>query len=92
MKKKEDMTPEEIEAYNRGVHVAATAMLRQCLFNLPDSHEKSTGFLIAEREEMVQTLRWLCKDFGDNDWKADQNLADVIEKHLGKHLYARKGE
>jgi hypothetical protein len=33
------------------------------------------------------SLRNLCRDFGDNDWDDDLHLADVVEKHLGRHLY-----
>ena len=42
--------------------------------------------LIAEREAAVAALRSLCGDHGDNDWESELHLADVIEKHLARHL------
>lgn len=41
----------------------------------------------GERAEVVDILRELCKDYGDNDWEDNLNLRDVIEKHLAKHLW-----
>jgi hypothetical protein len=40
-----------------------------------------------EREMTIVALRSLCAEFGDNDWPDDLHLADVVEKHLGKHLH-----
>jgi hypothetical protein len=31
-------------------------------------------------------LRRVCAKFGDNDWSDDLRLADVLEKHLLRHL------
>lgn len=31
-------------------------------------------------------LRSVCAEFGDNDWPDELHLADVIEKHLARHL------
>jgi hypothetical protein len=51
-----------------------------------------------ERSDVIKTLRSVCKSFGDNDWLDDLHLADVIEKHLARHLWllhwdnANKGE
>ncbi len=44
-------------------------------------------YLEKERGAAVKMLRQLCADFGDNDWPDDLHLADVIDKHLGDHLY-----
>lgn len=41
---------------------------------------------ITEREAAVAVLRRLCEEYGDNDWPDELHLADVIEKHLGRHL------
>jgi len=41
-----------------------------------------------EREEAIMVLRGLCEHFGDNDWNESLHLADVIDKHLGKHLHS----
>lgn len=43
---------------------------------------------ITEREAAIVQLRTLCEDFGDTEWDERLHLADVIEKHLGRHLYA----
>ena len=45
-----------------------------------------------ERAGVVVTLRALCADFGDNDWPDDLDIADVIEKHLSRHLYEKQLE
>lgn len=44
-----------------------------------------------ERIEVVQILRELCKEFGDNDWQDNDHLRDVIEKHLAKYLWKKNG-
>lgn len=41
---------------------------------------------IEEREEAVAVLREVCKKHGDNDWTENLHLADVIERHLVRHL------
>jgi predicted secreted protein len=48
--------------------------------------EKKVSQLIIEREEAINTLRDLCREHGDNDWSDDLHLADIIDKHLGRHL------
>jgi hypothetical protein len=32
-------------------------------------------------------LRELCLEFGDLRWADDLHMADIINKHLGVHLY-----
>ena len=39
-----------------------------------------------ERGDAVAMLRQVCEAFGDNEWDDNLYLADVIEKHLWKHL------
>jgi len=41
----------------------------------------------AERRDVINALRQLCADFGDNDWPDNLHLGDVIEKHLAPYLY-----
>lgn len=43
-----------------------------------------------ERTAAIAILRELCAEFGDNSWPDTLHLADVIEKHLGKHLWQAK--
>lgn len=45
---------------------------------------------IMEREATIAMLRQVCGEFGDNDWGVNLHLADIIEKHLLKHLRERK--
>lgn len=45
-----------------------------------------------ERATTIAALRSLCAEFGDNDWPDDLHLADVVEKHLGKHLHVSARE
>jgi hypothetical protein len=40
-----------------------------------------------DRNEIIQVLRNVCKDFGDNDWSDELHPADVIEKHLARYWY-----
>jgi predicted secreted protein len=40
-----------------------------------------------ERAQVVRYLRYLCAQFGDNDWEDNLHLEDVIEKHLMRYLY-----
>ena len=42
--------------------------------------------LIKERVRAIEALREICGEFGDNDWSDNLHLADIIEKHLRKHL------
>ena len=71
--------------YERGNRAAWQAMLSQCLRHL--GHEGATvASLVAEREAAFAALRSVCEDHGDNEWTADLHLADVIEKHLARHL------
>jgi predicted secreted protein len=40
----------------------------------------------TERADIVAALRSICRGHGDNDWKDNQHLGDVISKHLAAHL------
>jgi hypothetical protein len=71
--------------YIRGSRMAWTLMLQECLKHL-DGNDRTVAALISEREQAVTALRNVCKEHGDNDWDESLHLADVIEKHLGRHL------
>ena len=45
--------------------------------------------LIKERQETVSKLRELCGKYGDNEWRDNSHLADVVEKHLIIHIRER---
>jgi len=72
-------------SYERGKRMAWSSLLRQAVHELGMSG-RTLESLIIEREEAVAMLRDICEDHGDNDWKSDLHLADVIDKHLGRHL------
>lgn len=44
----------------------------------------------TEREEAVEALREVCEAYGDNDWSPGLRLADIVEKHLHRHLRVRE--
>lgn len=69
-----------------GERSAYNNILRECLFSLGYEDVKNVGWVI-ERECLINSLRSLCEDFGDNDWDTDLNLSDVVDKHLGRYLY-----
>ena len=79
----------EESAYILGSERAWMHMLQLCLQHLDNNDPMvKKSRLILERTEAIHRLRSLCEDFGDNDWEPNLHLADIIEKHLGKHLYA----
>ena len=45
---------------------------------------------VIEREEAIFALQRVCKEHGDTLWGNDLHLADIIEKHLGRHLDATR--
>jgi hypothetical protein len=42
--------------------------------------------LVYIHSQTLAALRAICDEFGDNDWSDDLHPADVIEKHLARHL------
>ena len=92
--KKETAAETHERGYITGTRAARQYMIRQLLRELDpeckDEPEVKLARLVVEREETIQHLRSLCADFGDNDWPNDLHLADVIDKHLGVHLYEQK--
>lgn len=76
-------------AYIQGSQQAWLTMLRECLRQLGADHPDANAARWAvERAETVLMLRTVCAEFGDNDWPDTLHLADVIEKHLARHLGA----
>jgi len=81
------MTEAEEKAYVQGARRAALTMLQHCAGELGyGTRESEHARWIVEREEAVQRLRDLCREFGDNDWPENMHLGDVIDKHLGEYL------
>lgn len=85
------MTEKEELAYIEGQQTIWRVMLRKCIAHLIPQYDepgdKQLALLVAERSEAIAILRNLCEEFGDNDWDEDLYLADIIDKHLGKHLH-----
>ena len=75
-------------AYSAGQRALAARILSHLLPYLGGDMDAEAWRL--ERADVVARLRELCADFGDNDWTDDTHLGDVIEKHLGRALYARE--
>lgn len=69
------------------VVVGLKAFLKQALSRKEEEIKKKYEYA---RKETLLVLKELCKDFGDLDWNDDLHLADIIEKHLAKHLYNLK--
>jgi hypothetical protein len=75
--------------YIAGSNAAWARMLAECLRNLPSGRPELThASLVSERASAIAALRDLCERFGDNDWPDNLHLADIIEKHLLRHLDA----
>lgn len=81
----------EERAYVLGGRAAVRNILNQCIqalgTNAEEDKDKRIAQLVSEREEALSVLRRLCDVFGDNDWPHDLHLADIIDKHLGRHLH-----
>jgi predicted secreted protein len=85
----EDQRNREETAYMNGSRMAWLLMLGQCLRHLGyDDPDVRKVAWVTERTEAIHQLRDVCGDFGDNDWPDELSLADVIEKHLARHLHA----
>lgn len=74
------------ESYLLGQRALLLGQLKDILKQLGKREDTTKEDLIAEREEAVQALRSICEDHGDNEWDENLHLADIINKHLGKHL------
>ena len=81
------MNEREEEAYVRGSQAAWLRMALVCLSELPARGTAESWRI--ERAQAIAMLRQVCEHHGDNDWPDDLHLADVIEKHLWRHLEER---
>lgn len=76
-------------SYLEGERAALRAMLSEILRRLDvsaDAPQRTIARLTKEREDTIAALRRVCRDHGDNEWDGSLYLADVVEKHLAKHL------
>ena len=77
------------QAYIQGSRAAWTAMLQRCLIELGiDDPLAGNVRWVMEREQTIAALRDVCERHGDNDWDEHLHLADIIEKHLARHIDA----
>ena len=78
---------DEDRQWTAGYRAAWTRILQEAVRALGyNSPEGSQAGWIAEREGAIAALRSVCGDHDDNEWSEDLHLADVIEKHLARHL------
>lgn len=82
-------TEREEAAYLRGRKAVRREQLGEILREL-DGEDLTLERMIAERTDAIATLRRICDKFGDNDWSDTLHLSDIIDKHLGDHLYDRR--
>lgn len=71
--------------WEAGNRAAWRSILQQALREL-GAEGHTVESLVAEREAAIAALRHLCDAWGDNDWDESLHLADIIEKHLARHL------
>ena len=75
--------------YELGNRAAWLSMLQSCLRQLGiDDEDAGRARWVSEREQTVAALRSVCERHGDNEWDEDLHLADVVSKHLERHLDA----
>ena len=79
------MTEKEEQAYVNGSRASHRRMIDYCIMNL-GKQDMTKEQAIEELEGARGALRSLCAEVGDNDWDDRLHLADVIDKHLGRHL------
>lgn len=72
--------------YLRGRNDATRSIMQHCLAQLYEGKEPKAERLLLERSEAIAMLRQVCEHYGDNDWPDSLHLADIIEKHLWRHL------
>jgi hypothetical protein len=73
------------KSWTAGNRAAWSRMLDECIRQLGYTDMKTAAW-IAEREAAIVALRDVCDGHGDNDWDEKLHLADIIEKHLQRHL------
>lgn len=84
---------EQEKQYERGYRAAWCVVLKQAIRELlpldtsaMTGAELKLGQVTGHLEDTRAMLRRVCAEFGDNDWGDELHLADVVEKHLARHL------
>ncbi|HEY3499036.1 MAG TPA: hypothetical protein VGK73_30300 [Polyangiaceae bacterium] len=83
------MTEAEEKAYVEGSRAMWRQLLAQALRELGYEENRLAG-AAKQLEETRAVLRRVCAEHGDNDWSDDLHLADVVEKHLERHISAAR--
>ena len=78
------MTEDEERLWIEGNKAAYRSLMGECVRQLGEKNDLAA--LQLERAKAIAKLRELCSEHGDNDWPDDLHLADIIDKHLGRHL------
>jgi hypothetical protein len=76
-------------AFENGRRAGVARILNLCLLEL-GYRDFSSERLQAEREAAIAMLRRACDRYGDNEWDPWMPLAEIIEKHLLRHLEERQ--
>ena len=79
------MNKKEERAYEQGRREVYADIIRSAIRGL-GYEGRPLESLVAEREAAISALRNLCAKHGDNEWSNNLHLADIIEKHIGRHL------
>ena len=75
------------QGYIEGTKAIYRHLLREAIHNLgANSPEFTAQSWQIERADAIAMLRQVCGEYGDNGWSDDLYLADIIEKHLWRHL------
>ena len=82
------MSEAEEKIWQAGRSAAFVSIVENVTSQLPRGKAEQAA-LLTERQRAIVALRELCAKFGDNDWPDDLYLADIIEKHLGRHLWSQ---
>lgn len=81
------MDEKQEQLWLEGERAANVGILRFALKALGyESPESEHTKWILEREAAIAQLRMVCREHGDNDWPDTLHLADIIDKHLRRHL------
>ena len=75
--------------YESGQRSVAREILRIAIGHLGGSTKTDEQWRV-ERYQVIASLRRICESHGDNDWDDNLHLADVIDKHLARHLDGAK--
>lgn len=82
-------SPEWLAGYNAATQSHYRRMLSEAIHGL-GYKDAELGSLVSERDYAIASLREICGEFGDNDWPDNLDLSDIIQKHLGNHLFANR--